>query len=58
VDAHGSSFYQVTPLVFVESRKWYRINLFCELSVDDGFDSSALAEISAQAGFFVFEQFL
>jgi hypothetical protein len=58
VGVEGNGFYQATPLVMVESSKTYRINLFCELSVDDGFDSSALAEISAQVGFFVFEQFI
>jgi hypothetical protein len=57
-EADGSSFYQASPLVFLQSSKWYRVNLFCQLSVDDGFDSSATAQISAQAGFFVFEQFL
>jgi hypothetical protein len=59
VEDQGSGFYQVTPFVFVQAGKWYRVNLFCQASVDDSFTQSfADGNISGKAGFFVFEQFI
>jgi hypothetical protein len=56
---NGSGFYQVQPLVFVQGGKWYRINLYCQVSVDDNFTYSfGDGNISGKAGFFVFEQFI